>query len=139
MAPSSDRDSGHGTGLTDALWRVGATALQLIGSRVELAAVELEEEVHDAAASLLWGIMLVAAASLMLAFVGLAVVLSWRDSHPVLAASLVAAVFAGLAGWTGWRWHLAGKARTTVLETTRAELRADLETLRGTPDARDTP
>jgi len=139
VAPSSERDSGHSSGLTDALWRVGATALQLIGNRVELAAVELEEEVHGAAASLLWGIMLVAAVSLALAFVGVAVVLSWRDTHPVLAASLVAAVFGGLAGWTAWRWHLAGKARTTVLETTRAELRADLKTLRGAPNDHDSP
>lgn len=138
MVATTQQDSDRrGPGLTNALWRVGAAALQLVGNRVELATVELEEELRNVAASVLWGVAVVALTSLALGFAGLSIVLMWWDSHPALASLLVALSFALTALGIGWHFHGLGRARESVLETTRAAIREDLEALRRSPGKRE--
>lgn len=113
-------------GFAATLSRVASTTLKLIGTRFDQAIVELEIELHNAVAGLLWGVVLIAAALLALGFVGLLVVLAFKDSHPLLAALGVACAFGVIALCAGWQLRKAMRSQGSGIAAVRAEIAADL-------------
>lgn len=117
------------------LSRIAATTLKLIGARFDQAIVELELEIHNAVAALIWGIALVATACLTLGFLGLLVVIAFWDSHPLLAALGVAVVFGLLAVVAALRVRRALGSQGTAIAGVRTEVAADLAALERHRDA----
>ena len=121
--------------VTDSLRRLLATLVALLATRAELVATELEEELHRLVRLLLWSMASLLAAALVLLAAGATVVIACRDSHPVLAALAVTAVFLllALAGWLGVRRQL--RERPPLFAATRGELARDQSALAGAADA----
>lgn len=125
MAPAPD--SG---GLRDAASQVLATVLDIGRGRLELIAVEIEEERLRLAR--LW---VVATCTLFLAFVGVVLLASWivllcDPEHRVAATGAVTAAFLAAAGVAGWQWRRLSANKPPLLDATLAELRNDRTALR---------
>lgn len=121
----------------DGLRRVGASLLQLARTRLELAGVELQEEVQRAAGLLVSAVLLLAAALAAL-LIGAAAVLLWLAPDQRPAAALALAVVSGVFAW----WQLrrirsALAARPPLFEQTLATLAADHAALRPGKAAKD--
>jgi uncharacterized membrane protein YqjE len=110
---------------------LGATLLEILHTRIELAVVELQEEGQRRKEMLVLaavaGAFLALAALLLAAFV---VVLFW-DSHRVLAAGAVTAAYLGVGLWALARLRSQAREAPPPFEATLAELAKDVETLRG--------
>lgn len=123
-------DSTPADGVIATLRRIGATLVALLGNRIELVAVDVEEGVSSAFGILLWGLLAIWLASLALLALAATVVIACWD-HRVLAAGLVSLAFvvAALAALLALRRRL--KARPRFLGGTIDELAADAEALGG--------
>lgn len=126
MNTSSPERESRPASFAATLSRIAGTALKLIGARLDQAVVELEIELHNAAAALLWGVGLIAAALLALGFLGLMVVLAFKDTHPLLAAFGVACGFGLIALFAGLRVRRAMRSQGAGIVSVREELAADL-------------
>ena len=118
-------------GLIASLRRALATLLTLVHTRLELAAVELEQQIEHAAGVLLWSIAAIFFGGLSLLVLALTIVIAFWDEHRLLAASLVTLglALASLIATLVVRARLRNRPR--FLAATAAELRADSAALRG--------
>jgi uncharacterized membrane protein YqjE len=109
----------------DSLGRLLATALTIGRTRLELLTVELQLEVQRTAALVVWTLVALFAAGAGLLLAGVTVIIVFWNSHRVLAAAIVTAVFLLLALMA--TAILAYKIRTKppMLEGTLAELDRD--------------
>ena len=122
-------EAGRSGGLLGSLRRLGATVIEIIHTRVELFATELEEE-RARLARALWlaaigGFCLAVGVMLLV----LLVVLMFWDTHRLLVIALLACAFgaAGIAALVALR-TLIGERRRMFAQSL-AELRADRDTL----------
>lgn len=117
--------------LRGAVDRALSTVVDIGRTRLELAAVELEEERLRLAR-----LALAATGTLFFAFAALAaltaalVLLCPADARP-LALGLAGLVYALVGAAAGWRWRALSASRPPLLQATLAELRADRAALRG--------
>jgi len=123
--------------LSESASRLGAHAVGLVGTRVELAGVELAEARERLVASLL----LVAAAfgcgliALMVATFG---VIAWFwDTSRITAIVVIALVYVAAAALLWQRYHALRLSAPPIFAATVDALRRDVDALRGAP--RDTP
>jgi uncharacterized membrane protein YqjE len=79
------------------LQRLFATLLLLAKARLELASVEIEEQVAYAANLLVWSMGAIACASLGAFFLGATIIIACWDRYRLLAAALVTAALILLA------------------------------------------
>ena len=109
---------------------LGASTLDLLRTRIELAAIELQEETGRLFGYLAW-----AMAAAVLAFVGLllavlfVLVLFW-DSHRLLAVGGMFILFALGSMFAVSRLRAGLKARPPLMAATLAELRKDAGSLK---------
>jgi uncharacterized membrane protein YqjE len=118
-----------------AVSRIGATLVAMVHTRLELAAVEAQEEARRLLGYLAWTMMAVffAAGALMLA--ALFVILVFWDSYRLLAVGGMAALFA-LAGVVILaRVRASFDARPAMFAATLGELRNDVEFIAGAGQA----
>jgi uncharacterized membrane protein YqjE len=119
--------------LGDSVARLGATSLLLIRQRLELAALDIEEELLRGG---LWLAGAVAAALLgalcLAALAALVVVLFW-DTARVAALVGVTLAFGAAAAAAAWKLARAWRDKPPLLAATLAELSTDGEHLRGGP------
>lgn len=118
-------------GLIASLRRALATLLTLVHTRLELVAVELEQQIEHAAGVLLWSIAAIFFGGLSVLVLALTIVIAFWDEHRLLAASLVTVglALASLIATLVVRTRL--RNRPHFLAATAAELRADSAALRG--------
>jgi len=118
-------------GLRGALARLGASALALVRTRLELAALEFSEE-HERKKSwaLLVGVAAVAFGFAMLAASAFVVVLFW-DTHrlPALAGLVIVYLLTGLVAL--WRLDVRQRTDPPPFAATLAELERDRQWLAG--------
>lgn len=121
----------HDTGPLASLRAAGSTLLELLGTRAELAVVELREEGERRKEMLVLGLAAGVFLGLALVFASLFVVVLFWDTHRIAALGGVTLVH--LAAGTGAVALLRRKARTAPppFEATLAELHRDREMLRG--------
>lgn len=109
---------------------LGATVIELVRTRVELAVVELQEEgqrrTRMLALAAAAGAFLALAALLLAAFI----VIAFWDNHRLLAAAGVTAAYAGLGVWALLRLKRLDRESPAPFEATLAELAKDVEALR---------
>lgn len=110
--------------------RVLATVLDIVRSRFELAAIDLEEERLRLAD--LW---LAATCTLFAMFVTVILLVAWLvllcpPSDRVMALGLLVIAFSSAAGAFAWRWRRLSAGKPLLLAATVDELRKDVQGLR---------
>lgn len=120
-----------GSGPAASLRALGATLLELVGSRVELAVVELREEGERRKGMLVLaavGALFLALGLLLVA--GFIVLLFW-DTHRLAALGAVTLVYLGIAAFCFLRLRQQQLSAPPPFEATLRELAADREMLGG--------
>lgn len=108
-----------------------ATLVGLTHTRLELLTVELEQEGERLAGTLLWAILGISCGGLALLMIALTIVIAFWDGHRLLAAGLVALLFAGLAIAASLIARNRLRARPRFLSATIGELERDARALEG--------
>ena len=109
--------------------RLGASLLRLGRIRLELLAIEVQEEKERVAALLFWAVLAALAAGVGLVFAALlATVLLW-DSHRWQVLAGCALAFAALAGYGAWRLSRLQGRLALPLRASIDELRHDAQAL----------
>ena len=112
--------------ILESVGRLGSTLVDMVHTRLELAAVEVEEESQRMLGYLLFGllsIILFGVAFLLLAF--LVIVLFW-DTHRIAAVGGMAALFAAAGAIVAMKVKAGFDHKPRLLEHTIAELRKDM-------------
>jgi uncharacterized membrane protein YqjE len=119
--------------ILETVGRIGGTLLDMARTRLELAAVEIEEETQRVigyfvlalAALILFGIAMV--------LIALTVILVFWDTHRIGAAMSMAALFGAGAVIAGYRLKAGFANRPRFMSATAAELNKDLNFIRNGP------
>lgn len=117
------------------LRRLGASLLALARIRLELLAIEVQEEAQRIAELVFWSVVAGLLASFALVFVTLFITVLLWDSQRLLALGLAAGVFVSLACLGVWRLRQLLNAGSSLFDSSIGELRDDGQALAG-PDAR---
>ena len=120
-----------GQGLFASLRRMLATLVELVHARLDLAGVELQLEIHRATSVLLWSFAAIVLGTVALVMLAVTVLVAFWETHRLLAAAGIAAVFAlaslGIA--LGVRRRL--RTWPHMFGSTLGELKSDAAALRG--------
>jgi len=110
--------------------RVASTLVAMVGTRLELAAVEFQEDARRLLGYLAWSLLAVflAAASIML--VALFVILLFWDSYRLQAVAAMALLLAAGAGVIVMSVRSKLNAQSPLFADTLAELRKDIDYVR---------
>ncbi len=117
------------TGLVHSLKDLVTTLLAIIQTRVELLTNDLQQEVHRVAELLVWALIALLAAGFGLLLSALVVIFVFWDTHRLLAAICVAAVFLGIAITAALMFTAKLRAKPRPLQATLAELEHDRQRL----------
>ena len=124
-------DAPAGLGLFASLRRLFTTLVELVHARLDLVGIELQLEVQRAASLLLWAFAGLVCGFVALVLLAVTVLIAFWDTHRLLAAGCITAVFA-LAS-LGMALHVRHRVRTRprVFGATLAELQHDGSALKG--------
>lgn len=111
--------------------RIAATVVAMVGTRLELAAVEFQEDARRLLGALVWTLLAVFLAAGALLFAALFVIVLFWDSFRLQAVAGVAIVFGLGAALILMKIRAGMKAQTPLFAATLAELRSDVAYLRG--------
>ncbi len=127
----NDAAGGPATSLLRSLVQLGGTLLGAAETRFELLSAEVNEDLDRAIHIVLWAFVALLTGILGALLAGAAVVIVFWDTHRIAAVLGVTTVFLLVAAFAGLtvRKRLGEKPR--FLDATRAELRSDIESLRG--------
>lgn len=110
--------------------RLGAALLRLGRIRLELLAIEVQEEKERVAALMFWSVFAALVAAFGLVFTAMALTVFLWDTQPRwIVLAVVAVAFLALAAFAWWR--------LSRMKTGRAVLRASIDDLRRDADALD--
>lgn len=128
MAPTGD-------GVSGPVRRLGASLLALGRIRLELLAIEVQEEKDRIASLLIWAVLTALMAGFAAVFVALFVTVALWDTHRLTPLGVAAVLFIGVAVWGLLQVRRLTSASTTPFQSSIAELRQDSDALRdrGTP------
>jgi uncharacterized membrane protein YqjE len=110
--------------------RLGASLLALGRIRLELLAIEVQEEKDRVASLLLWAVLTALLAGFGAVFVALFVTVALWDTHRLAALGVAAVLFIGLAVLGALRVRRLSGQRSTLFQESIAELRQDSAALR---------
>jgi uncharacterized membrane protein YqjE len=124
-------DARAGLGLFASLRRLVTTLVELVHSRLDLVGVELQLEVQRATSLLLWAFAGIVCGTVALVLLAMTVLIAFWDTHRLLAAGCITAVFA-LAS-LGMALHVRHRLRTRprLFGATLDELQHDVAALKG--------
>lgn len=128
--PETQRAEGR---LFTTVRRLLATVVSIVHTRVELLTTELQEEIHRAAAILLWSLVALFFASLGVLMLALTLLIAFWDGPRLLVAGLICAAFFVTALATGLWVRRLIRSRSGLLAGSLAELRRDREALERLP------
>ncbi|WP_051972029.1 phage holin family protein [Massilia sp. 9096] len=111
--------------------RIAATVVAMVGTRLELAAVEFQEDARRLLGALAWTLLALFLACSALLFVALFVIVLFWDSFRLQAVAGVAIVFGLGAALILMKVRAGMKAQSSLFSNTLAELRSDVAYLRG--------
>lgn len=118
--------------LLETAGRIGATLGAMACTRLELAAVEAQEEARSLLGFAAWTLLAAFLAAGALVLAALFVILLFWDSHRLLAVGGMAGVFALAAAAILLKVRAGFAARGPMLSATRAELGKDIAFIKGT-------
>lgn len=99
-------------------------------TRLELASIELGAHFQALLVAAVWILVTILVGLLAIAFAGVAVVLHFRDTHPVAAAAGVALTFAAIGAIAMRAAQKRWETRPPALDHTLTVLRRDVESLK---------
>jgi uncharacterized membrane protein YqjE len=129
--------TGSAPGVSATVRRLGASFLALGRIRLELLAIEVQEEKERAVSMLFWGVLSALMTGFGLVFAALWLTVALWDSYRLLALGGACGAFIAAAAFGVWRIGRLGAGGSTLFAASLAELRADEQTLRATPERRD--
>ncbi|MGC3983078.1 MAG: phage holin family protein [Steroidobacteraceae bacterium] len=121
--------SGPLSGLLNSLTNTFTTLVAIVQTRLELLTTEIQEEVQRAASLLVWAFVALFAAGIGLFLAALAVIFVFWDTHRVLAAVIVTAVFFVIAIGAGLCLRNKLQTNPRMLDATLTELARDRQRL----------
>jgi len=123
-------DPAQAGGLASALRDVAGSVFAMASTRVELAAVEMQEAAQRGMRIAVLALVGALFALLALAFAGAFVVVVFWDTHRIAAMAAVLAVYAGIATFAMARAVALARSMPRPLDETRRTLAADRELFR---------
>ena len=124
-------------GVSASVRRLGASFLALGRIRLELLAIEVQEEKERAVAMLFWAVLSALVGGFGLVFGALLLTVAFWDSHRLLALGLSSGLFIALAAYGLSRIGQLSSKGGTLFSASLAELAADERVLRGSGPAAD--
>ena len=121
--------------LFSAVGRIASTLVAMVGTRLELAAVEFQEDTRRLLGYLAWSLLAVFLAAGGTMLVALFVILLFWDSYRLQAVAGMAVLLAAGAGVIVMSVRSRFKAQAPLFSDTLAELRKDVEYVRHTAAA----
>jgi uncharacterized membrane protein YqjE len=122
-------DDGAGGGVAGPVRRLAALGLALGRIRLELLAIEVQEEKERIARMLVWAVATTFLGCFALVFVALFVTVALWDSHRLVVLGLFSALFVVLALWGALQLRRLTRAGPTLFQSSIAELRQDSRAL----------
>jgi uncharacterized membrane protein YqjE len=116
--------------ISEAVRRIGCTLLDMLQTRLELAAVEIEEESRRLLGYFVLALLALILFGLAMLLVALAVILVFWDSYRLEAAIGLAALFGVAAGMIGLKLRADFSSRPRLLAATVGELNKDVNFIR---------
>ena len=116
--------------ITDTVRRLGTTLLSMIQTRLELAAIEIEEESQRLLGYFVLVLLALVLFGIAMLLVSLAIVLVFWDSYRIQAALGLAALFGAAAALVGVKLRASFAARPRLLAATVGELNKDINFIR---------
>jgi uncharacterized membrane protein YqjE len=110
--------------------RISATLVAMVGTRLELAAVEFQEDARRLLGHLAWTLLAVFLAAGALLLAALFVIAVFWDTYRLQAVGGMAVLFGALAGIIVLKVRASMNAEAPLLSATLAELRNDIDYLR---------
>jgi uncharacterized membrane protein YqjE len=110
--------------------RIVTTIVAMAGTRLELAAVEFQEDARRLLGHLAWTLLAVFLAAGALLLAALFVIAIFWDSYRLQAVGGMAVLFGALAGIILMKVRASMNAQAPLLSATLAELRNDMDYLR---------
>ena len=110
--------------------RLAATLLAMVRTRIELASVEVEEQLQRYIGYLLMSLLALFLSGIAIVLVALFVVILFWDTYRIAAVLGMAAVFALAALAIGMKVRAGFASQPALLSVTMAELRKDIELLK---------
>ena len=117
---------------TETLKRIGASSLAMVRTRLELAAVEAQEEAQSLLGYAAWTLLAAFLGAFAFMLAALFVIVLFWDEHRLLAIGAMAGVFALAAMLILAKVRAGFAARGPMLAATRAELGKDIAFIKGT-------
>lgn len=118
-------------GILAAAGRIAANVVAMIGTRLELAAVEFQEDARRLLGYLAWTLLAVFLACGAFMLVALFVIVLFWDDYRLQAIGGMAILFAAVAGLIVIKVKSGLNNQATLFSTTLAELRNDVAYIRG--------
>jgi uncharacterized membrane protein YqjE len=128
-----EHDAAHAgpvAGLFHSLHRMASTVVAIAHTRLELLTTELQEEVRQVGAILLWAFIAAFAAMMALFLGALAVIFVFWDTHRGAASVAMIVMFLAVAGGAGLMLQKKLKSKPPLLDDTLTELAKDRDQLR---------
>lgn len=116
--------------ISDAVRRIGATLLDMLQTRLELASVEIEEESRRLLGYFVLALLSLILFGLAMLLVSLAIILVFWDSYRLEAAIGLAALFGVASGLIGLKLRADFSSRPRFLAATVGELNKDINFIR---------
>jgi uncharacterized membrane protein YqjE len=130
MAISAQQAERPATGLFHSASRLAATVVAIAHTRLELLTTELQEEVRQVGAILLWAFIAAFAAMMALFLAALAVIFVFWDTYRIAAAIAMIGMFVAVAGGAALILLKKLRSKPPLLDDTLAELAKDRDQLR---------
>lgn len=127
-----------GAALQSSLRRLGATLLGIAHTRLELLAIELEDEKRRLLGVLGWGALAILMGGFGLVFLAVWLTVMFWETHRLWALGSFSLLFLGLAAWAVWRAQTLLKHSQGWLSATLDELEADRQALAGAVEPANT-
>lgn len=124
------RISGPVSGLFQSLNRFASTLIALAHTRLELLTTELQEEVRQVGAILLWAFIAAFAAMIALFLGALAVIFAFWETHRIAASIAMIIMFLAVGGAAALMLQKKLRDKPPMLDDTLAELAKDRDQLK---------
>lgn len=131
MKDGAQQQIGSASGLIRSARQLAGTAIEIAHTRLRLLTVELQEEVRQVGAIVLWALICAFAVMLGLFLSVLAVIFAFWDTHRMAATLGALVFFVALAAGAAWKLLIKLRSKPPLLNDTLAELAKDREQLRG--------
>ena len=118
------------TGLLHSLSNFAGTLIAVAHTRLQLLTTELQEEVRQVGAILLWAFVAAFTAMLGLFLAALVVIFAFWETHRIAASLAMIAMFVGMAIFAGLVLRNKLRSKSPLLDDTLAELAKDRDNLK---------